>query len=347
MTAELMDTATGEIVALQSTQQWRGAAVRGLEARTEREAIVSQILRSGHDFGTIPGCGDKPALLKPGAEKIADALGLYPDYEELDKIQDFTSKIWFYRYRCRLRQRGTDSVMSTGIGSCNSEAAKYKYRDGQRLCPECGKAAIIKGKEEYGGGWLCFSKKGGCGMKFADNDKQITEQQTGQIENPDIASLVNTVDKMAQKSAFVAACLNLGFSEQFTQDIDDNPGAFSSDRSEPQRPKETTEQVAIRELMMQAEKLLPPTSKKLAELRGIKDPNELGQKVQILVDLKKKKAQAAPNEKQGWIETVKADFIAYSRDEAEYLIEQYDGAELSELSVEQLKAIHTDLSIPF
>jgi len=35
-------------------------------------------------------------------------------------------------------------------------------------CPECGvTSAIIKGKEEYGGGWLCFAKKGGCGAKFS------------------------------------------------------------------------------------------------------------------------------------------------------------------------------------
>jgi hypothetical protein len=33
-------------------------------------------------------------------------------------------------------------------------------------CPKCGKDAIIKGKEEYGGGYLCFKKKGGCGAKF-------------------------------------------------------------------------------------------------------------------------------------------------------------------------------------
>lgn len=267
---------------MQPIGQWRGAAVRGLEARKERETIVAQILREGHDFGTIPGCGDKPALLKPGAEKISDALGLYPDYEELDKIQDFVNRIWFYRYRCRLRQRGSDAVMSTGIGSCNSEAAKYKFRDGQRLCPECGKAAIIKGKAEYGGGFLCFWKKGGCGEKFGDNDKRITEQQTGQVENPDIASIVNTVDKMAQKSAFVAACLNLGFSEQFTQDIDDNPEAFQRNGGTV-KPQD----VARDQLLAQAEKMLPRTAKgkeALERLRAISDMNELGDKVAMLSD---------------------------------------------------------------
>src|ERR1043165_2838564 len=220
MQTEVIDTETGEVVtALVRPDSWSGATTRAIEARKEREAIVKEILREGHDFGTVPGCGDKPALLKPGAEKIADALNLYPDYEELDKVQDFTNRVWFYRYRCRLKQRGSEIVMSTGIGSCNSEAAKYKYRDAQRTCPNCGKPTIIKGREEYGGGWLCFAKKGGCGAKFIDKDPAIVNQQLGQIENPDIASLVNTVDKMAQKSAFVAACLNLGFSEQFTQDI--------------------------------------------------------------------------------------------------------------------------------
>ncbi len=53
--------------------------------------------------------------------------------------------------------------------------------------------------------------------------------------------------------------------------------------------KLTPDEAAIAGLMAQAEKLLPPTSKKLAQLRGISDPNELGEKVQILVDLAKKK----------------------------------------------------------
>lgn len=53
--------------------------------------------------------------------------------------------------------------------------------------------------------------------------------------------------------------------------------------------KLTPQEAAISLLMQQAEKLLPPTSKKLAQLRGITDPNELGKKVQILVDLAKKK----------------------------------------------------------
>lgn len=36
------------------------------------------------------------------------------------------------------------------------------------VCPICGVSAIIQGKAEYGGGWLCFKKRGGCGAKWPE-----------------------------------------------------------------------------------------------------------------------------------------------------------------------------------
>lgn len=121
------------------------------------------------------------------------------------------------------------------------------------------------------------------------------------------------------------------------------------------KPKETPEQVAIRELMAQAEKLLPPTSKKLAEMRSVTDPNELGRKVQILIDLKREKEAAFSantaalplDVRYDLAANVRASFLANGLDEAQYLIENYDGAELSELSIEQLNAIDQDINIPF
>lgn len=38
---------------------------------------------------------------------------------------------------------------------------------GNPVCPACGGLdAVIKGKQEYGWGWVCFTKKGGCGAKW-------------------------------------------------------------------------------------------------------------------------------------------------------------------------------------
>lgn len=202
-------------------ESWAGAASRGLEARREREAIVAQVLKQGPDYNTIPGCGTKPTLLKPGAEKVADSLNLYPDYESVVTVEDWERPLFHYRYRCMLRTRGAGEVVATGIGSCNSKENKYRWRTLEKFCPNCGNATIIKGREEYGGGWLCYKKKGGCGAKFADGDAQIEGQQAGRVENDDVFSQINTIDKMAQKRSLVAAVLNLGFSEQFTQDLED------------------------------------------------------------------------------------------------------------------------------
>ena len=74
--------------------------------------------------------------------------------------------------------------------------------------PVCGAATIIRGKAEYGGGWLCFSKKGGCGAKYSDGDFRIEGQETGRVPNPDIADVVNTILKMAKKRALIDAVLN-------------------------------------------------------------------------------------------------------------------------------------------
>jgi hypothetical protein len=129
----------------------------------------------------------------------------------------------YREYRCTLSKDG--APVGEGIGSASSWESKYRYRQGQRECPECGKAgSIIKGKDEYGGGWLCFKKKDGCGAKFADGDPAIESQQVEKVANPDVADIFNVVQKMAQKRAYVAATLTAtGLSGRFTQDLEDMP----------------------------------------------------------------------------------------------------------------------------
>lgn len=187
---------------------------------------------NGVDYGPVPGT-DKPTLKKAGAEKATSFFGLSPRFRDDMVVEDWTGEahggepFLHYRQTCDL-YKGDRLVASAG-GSCNSWEKKYRYRSGERVCPKCGKPAIIKGKEEFGGGWLCFGKKGGCGAKFADAAPEITGQQVGQIKNPDVAEVANTILKMAQKRALVAATLiATGLSEYFTQDMEDfiAPGEF-------------------------------------------------------------------------------------------------------------------------
>lgn len=57
------------------------------------------------------------------------------------------------------------------------------------VCPECGNAgAIIKGRPEYGGGWLCFKKKGGCGAQFRDDDSRFAGNSRDSVNGRDTDS---------------------------------------------------------------------------------------------------------------------------------------------------------------
>ena len=187
--------------------------------------FVSRVLRRDVDYGVIPGT-EKFTLLKPGAEKLTTFFGLSTRFQVIERIEDWTGAnhdgepFFYYLYRCQL-YRG-DLLVAEADASCNSRETKYRYREAQRICPACSQAAIIKGREEYGGGWLCFKKKGGCGAKFPTGDATIESQQTGRIFNPDIADQVNTIQKMSQKRALVAATLlAVNASEFFTQDVED------------------------------------------------------------------------------------------------------------------------------
>ncbi|MEA2176490.1 MAG: hypothetical protein QOD00_4082 [Blastocatellia bacterium] len=187
--------------------------------------FVSRVLRRDVDYGVIPGT-DKLTLLKPGAEKLTTFFGLSTRFQLIERVEDWTGDdyqgepFFYYLYRCQLF-RG-DLLIAEADGSCNSREQKYRWREQQRSCPACGQAAIIKGKEEYGGGWLCFKKKGGCGAKFNNGDPSIEGQAVGRVPNPEIADQVNTIQKMGQKRALVAATLMaVNASEFFTQDMED------------------------------------------------------------------------------------------------------------------------------
>jgi len=205
--------------------------------------FITGILHEGVDFGVIPGTGTKKTLLKPGAEKFSFFFGLRPQFFDVTTTEDWTGKdhdgepFFYYRIRCELYRDG--QMVAAADGSCNSWEKKYRYRSASRVCPKCGKPAIITGKAEYGGGYICFAKKGGCGAKFQSGDQSIEGQPTGEVKNPDIAEQVNTILKMAEKRALVAAILiGANASEWFTQDIEDFvDGSFEVLPPEPARPE--------------------------------------------------------------------------------------------------------------
>lgn len=189
--------------------------------------VIQQVMKDAMvkdtHYGVVPGCGDKPTLLKAGAEKLCLTFRLAPTY--VVTKTDLGHGHREYEVRCTLTHIPTGNVFGEGVGICSSHESKFRYRKAERVCPACGKDTIIKGKQEYGGGWLCFAKKGGCGAKFKDDDDSITSQQVGRVDNPDIADVFNTILKMAKKRAHVDAVLTAtAASDIFAQDLEDLSG---------------------------------------------------------------------------------------------------------------------------
>lgn len=189
----------------------------------EFQEFVKGYLVPEEDYGTIPGT-PKPTLLKPGADKLCELYGLADDYAIESRVENYSAEppLFDYTIKCTLLTRRDSRLVGTGFGSCNSWEGKYRFRESKRKCPLCGKEAIIKGKEQYGGGWLCWAKKDGCGAKFVEDDKAIVEQKAGKEVNDDVPTLKNTILKMAKKRAKIDAVIAVTRSSGiFTQDMED------------------------------------------------------------------------------------------------------------------------------
>jgi len=94
------------------------------------------------------------------------------DHKGLSSMQSLGLAISYlrrYSFQAIIGQASEDDDGHTGDGDKAPDGSTVESTEKSNICPACGVAAIIKGKEEYGGGWLCFKKNGGCGTKFAEH----------------------------------------------------------------------------------------------------------------------------------------------------------------------------------
>lgn len=205
------------------------AAIVGFKEPTIEEAklqivkiqrIVKEVMVEGEHYGTIPGT-KKPTLFQAGSELFCWLFGLAPTYEIFEtRIEQHLN----ITVKCRLWHRGSGAQVGEAMGSCSTMESKYAYRKAGRECPKCGNETIIKSKAQYGGGWLCFPKLGGCGAKFHDDDADILSQELGRKSNEDIGDAYNTVLKMGCKRAHAGAVKStLALSGIFTTELEDRP----------------------------------------------------------------------------------------------------------------------------
>jgi hypothetical protein len=221
-----------------------------------KKEFIENVLRENVDYGVTPGTGDKPSLKKPGAEKMASFFGLAPVFEDVEKVEDWMGAehggepFFYYRQKCKLYR--ADRLIASADGSCNSFEKKYRYRwvseyeipagiDKSKLRTQGGRTSeftFAVEKAETGGKygkpaeyWKMWQQAIEDGRAVAIKKKTAAGQMRDAWEmdttvyavpNRDVAEQVNTILKMSQKRALVAAVLiATNASDYFTQDLDD------------------------------------------------------------------------------------------------------------------------------
>lgn len=232
------------------------------------EEVTQKVMKEGVHYGKPFAGSDKKVLLKGGAEKLKVVFQLSDECDV--RVINHENGHREYRVTTKIYHYPSQTYLGHGEGSCSTLESKYRWRQSDRKCPNCQKTTIIKGKKEYGGGWLCWEKKGGCGSKWSDGDKAIEGQKLGWVENEDIADVYNTVLKMAKKRSVVDAVINVtGCSDLFTQD-EDTPG-YDGDNPETKEGKKHVTKSQYEKIVVLAESLPEKYRMALADSIGSMD----------------------------------------------------------------------------
>lgn len=185
------------------------------------QKVMKAVMREDEHYGLIPGCGKKPSLLKPGAEKLGLTFRLAPKFFE--ERRDLGHGHVEYVIRCELYSIASEKFCGSGLGSCSTMESKYRYRTG----PKEGTGRMVP--KEY---WNLRNSEpekaqaliGGRGFSTHKNDLGQWEivEKGERVEHDNPADHYNTVLKIAKKRAHVDAILTAtAASDIFTQDLED------------------------------------------------------------------------------------------------------------------------------
>ena len=180
------------------------------------QQVLAGVMIKGTHYDTLPGCGPKPMLLKPGAEKVLSTfrIAVDPIVEDLS-----TSDEARYRVTARGISQQTGLFLGAGIGEASTDEEKFKWQ--AAVCPE-----------EYD-----VTMENRRRIKFKRSGADVL--QVKQIR-ASVADKANTVLKMAKKRALVDLTLTVtAASDIFAQDLDDTAATPPQDIQQPARKSET------------------------------------------------------------------------------------------------------------
>lgn len=194
---------------------------------------MKEAMDEDQHYGKVPGCGDKPTLLQPGAQLLCTLFRLRPEYQIFETLLPNNHKS--YRVTCRLFLIGTEPPVhiGEGLGESSSLESKHRYRNAAAEIRDTGDElpkTYWQMRESQGDdkakNWLASAYDGKkVGPKKIEGVWKVVEFLGGgeeKIENPNPTDVHNTVLKIAKKRAFVDATITATASNDcFTQDLED------------------------------------------------------------------------------------------------------------------------------
>lgn len=230
------------------------------------QEVMAGVMQEGQHYGKIPGCGDKPTLLKPGAEKLSMTFRLRPviDNDRDVSILDMGNGHREIRVYCHIMNMA-GIELATGVGSCSTMESKYRYRGGEKKPTGCPvpteywnlkkEGKIQEALDKIGGAGFGVSKINGISWEIVEFGEKM--------ENSDIADTYNTVLKMAKKRAYVDGILSAtAASDIFTQDIEDiTPDVINADTAPVKSSKPQTQAPQEKPVQQGEVRMITPAQK--------------------------------------------------------------------------------------
>lgn len=186
--------------------------------------LMRSLMKQGVHYDTVPGCGNKKMLLKPGAELIGFTFRIRPEYKL--EIQDLGDGQKNFEVICNLYHIPTGNIVGSGVGSCSTMETKYRYRndilgDVPKEWWQTKDSAILGGPD-------CEAKK------VKGNWKIVRRAPV-----KDIADVWNTCLKMAKKrahgDAIQSSTAASDMFDQFAVDPDDIDHGEDQSQSPPKQ----------------------------------------------------------------------------------------------------------------
>jgi hypothetical protein len=204
-----------------------------IEAHKEAVALIEQALEQDRDYGVIPGTGNKPTLLKPGAERLLISFGLYAEAHiveqqvEHDKSNVFSFKKWVDQ-PTEPSRADKDRLKAMGLGRNRKTDSGWKWQTSEL---------------EEGTSFGLYRYVVRTDLKLRTTGETVgtgigscSTLESKYMRAP--RDYENTVLKMAKKRSLIDATLStLGLSERFTQDVEDLKEVIQAERGEDVKPE--------------------------------------------------------------------------------------------------------------